>query len=285
LGSLEVDLNKKFSAVSTVIVTVILIVIIVISGVAFFLVQKPGTTITTEGTGTSQVTAGNSSITSSAIIQSSNTTSSATITSATNSSSSAKASGELLPSFAFPGTLVVSPDLSSMNYSITFNSMGQVPNSLSLTVLAPNSLAASISPTNITFGSSAPTATLKLSSASNVTSGNYQIEIMASGSGQSYSENETVQVLKYLVVTIGTSFVPQNLTVTQGSAVTWIRLNGILSQYDNGAHDVDFSSGISVVSPTLNQYASWSYIFSQAGNYSYYCKYHPFMTGEIIVTS
>jgi plastocyanin len=67
--------------------------------------------------------------------------------------------------------------------------------------------------------------------------------------------------------------------------VTWIRLNGNLSQYDNGDHDVDFSSGISTVSPTLAQFESWNYTFGLTGNYSYYCKYHPFMTGEIRVVS
>ena len=94
-----------------------------------------------------------------------------------------------------------------------------------------------------------------------------------------------MEVIKYLVVTIGTSFVPANLTVSAGANVTWVRLNGPLSQYDDGSHDIDFLSGSSVVSPTLAQYQSWSYTFPQAGEYNYFCKFHPFMKGEIVVVS
>ena len=100
-----------------------------------------------------------------------------------------------------------------------------------------------------------------------------------------YSVDVTVQVLKYLVVTIGTAFIPRNLTVVQGGSVTWLRLNGNLSQFDDGSHDVDFSSGVATVSPTLAQFQSWSYQFNETGNYSDYCRYHPFMTGKIDVIS
>ena len=110
--------------------------------------------------------------------------------------------------------------------------------------------------------------------------------MVATGGGATYSQNESIQVLKYLVVTIGATFVPKNLTVTQGGTVTWLRLNGVISQYDNGDHNVVFSSsGLSAVSPTLDQYATWSYQFGAVGNYSYYCKYHPQMTGEISVVA
>jgi plastocyanin len=81
------------------------------------------------------------------------------------------------------------------------------------------------------------------------------------------------------------TFVPQNLIVEQGDLVTWLRLNGVISQYDDGDHDLDFSSGMSLVSPTLSQYDSWSYDFSLLGNYNYYCKYHPFLAGEISAVS
>ena len=98
-------------------------------------------------------------------------------------------------------------------------------------------------------------------------------------------QSVSIKVVKYLIVTVGTSFIPQNLTVTEGSTVTWLRLNGILSPTDDGSHDVDFSSGISMVSPTLSQYEAWNFSFPQSGEYNYYCKYHPFMTGEIEVTT
>lgn len=89
-------------------------------------------------------------------------------------------------------------------------------------------------------------------------------------------------MVKYLVVTVGATFVPGNLTIPAGSTVYWMRLNGVLSQYDNGDHNVVFKN-ISASSPTLTQYQSWSYVFNAAGNYPYYCAFHPFMTGEVVV--
>ena len=60
----------------------------------------------------------------------------------------------------------------------------------------------------------------------------------------------------------------------------------MLSEHDNGAQDVVFStSDLSVVSPTLDQYQSWSYTFNQTGTFSYTFKLHPQKTGEITVAA
>ena len=194
-------------------------------------------------------------------------------------------SSRLKIGFTFPNTLVTSPDLSSMNYTLLIVPAGNLPKNLSLSVVSSKGLTASIAPSNITMDVVQPPVTLSIAVSNGTPPGRYQITIQAKGNRLTFSQNEQVTVLKYLVVTINTTFVPKNLTVLQGSSVTWLRLNGALSEYDNGAHDVDFSSGTSVVSPTLNQYQSWSYTFSETGNYSYYCKYHPFMTGDIEVIS
>ena len=75
---------------------------------------------------------------------------------------------------------------------------------------------------------------------------------------------------------------PSKLSVPVGSTVYWVRLNGAIDQYDNGNHNVAFND-LSVVSPTLAQYASWSYTFGKAGNFTYYCTFHTFMTGTVTV--
>ena len=126
---------------------------------------------------------------------------------------------------------------------------------------------------------------LELKSQNTTLLGSYSITVEASDGQSNYMQNVSIRVVKYLIVTVGTSFIPQNLNVSEGSTVTWLRLNGILSQSDDGSHDVDFSSGISLVSPTLNQYEAWNLSFTQTGEYNYYCKYHPFMTGVIEVTT
>ena len=266
------DASKDRRAVSTIMVAAIVIVIMLVA-IAGLLLTQPGS---------KSIQTGSTMTPTSSSSGEQNTTESE-ISSVQTRSESTPSSGQLLMEFTFPGTLVASSDLSSMNYSVTFNPIGSVPSNLSLSVSAPTGLSAQISPAEISLGSTQPQGTLQIACMQNTLPGNYQITMIATGGGSSYKENYTVEVLKYLVVTIGTSFVPQNLTVVEGNSVTWLRLNGALSQYDNGAHDVDFSSGISVISPTLSQYASWSYSFNQTGNYSYYCKYHPFMTGEITV--
>ena len=185
----------------------------------------------------------------------------------------------------FPDTLVASPDLSWMNYTVSFQSIGNLPRNLSLNVHVPSGLAARFSQHELMLGANESANSLQLGSSTTTSPGNYQLTIVALGGGSNYSATLTVQVVKYLVVTVGTSFIPQSLTLDQGGIVTWLRLNGILSPSDDGSHDVDFSSGIATVSPTLGQYESWSYQFNEMGNYSYYCKYHPFMTGNINVIS
>jgi len=203
----------------------------------------------------------------------------------TISLSSAGISGHLQMVIDFPDTLVASADLSWMNYTVSFQSMGNLPRNFSLNVHAPSGLAARFSQSELILGANHSANSLQLASSKAASPGNYQLTIVAQGGGSNYSAALTVQVVKYLVVTIGTSFIPQSLTVDQGGIVTWLRLNGVLSPSDDGSHDVDFSSGIATVSPTLGQYQSWSYQFNETGNYSYYCKYHPFMTGNINVIS
>lgn len=248
-------------AISTVAILVVVVISIVIAGVVFLndLQPRESSSSSTSTISSPQTQQLNSTLT----------------------LSSFKSQGKVLIEVSFPGILIASPHLSWMNYSATFSSIGNVPSNLSLSLVTPPELEARFSQDTVSLGSNQSSATLQL--ATMATLGIYQFTIVATGNGSTFRANETIEILKYLVVTVGTSFIPQNLTVSQGSTVTWLRLNGALSPSDNGAHDVDFSSGISFVSPTLSQYESWNYTFSQIGSYSYYCKYHPFMTGEITV--
>jgi len=86
------------------------------------------------------------------------------------------------------------------------------------------------------------------------------------------------------VVTVGALFVPQNMTVPVDSTLYWMRLNGALSQYDNGQHNVVFLNASLPSSPALQQWESYSFQFTAVGDYPYYCTFHPFQKGDIIVT-
>ncbi|MEV2213666.1 cupredoxin family copper-binding protein [Streptomyces sp. NPDC050997] len=75
----------------------------------------------------------------------------------------------------------------------------------------------------------------------------------------------------------GYAFSPANLTVPVGSTVTW-------TNQDTAPHDVKTTSGpVSIHSPMLNKGQSWSFTFTAAGSYGYYCTVHPNMTAGITV--
>jgi plastocyanin len=202
-----------------------------------------------------------------------------------NSTSSSQDSNKPSLDFSFPGQLLASPDISQMNYSLTISPPENSDENLSLLAFAPLGLSAAFSPSSVSLTGLNASSVLALSVSQSTEPGEYYIILEEQSQGSSYNETISVLVLRYLVVTINTTFVPSSLTVVLNSVVTWLRLNGALSQVDDGAHDIDFSSGISAVSPTLNQYQTWNYTFTQPGNYDYYCKYHPFMTGDIQVSS
>lgn len=78
----------------------------------------------------------------------------------------------------------------------------------------------------------------------------------------------------------GSAFNPQVITVVIGvnNTVVW-------TNYDNFVHDVMAVSGPTTgpESGDLAPGAVYSFTFTIPGNYSYYCAYHPWMTGEVIV--
>ena len=72
------------------------------------------------------------------------------------------------------------------------------------------------------------------------------------------------------------SFGPATLTVPAGTTVTWIN-------QDDVPHNVVSSEGKTLKSPVLDTDQKFSYTFTTAGAYPYYCGLHPKMTGKVIV--
>jgi plastocyanin len=71
------------------------------------------------------------------------------------------------------------------------------------------------------------------------------------------------------------SFGPATITVAAGSTVTWVNRDDI-------PHTV-VSSDLAFKSKALDTDEKFSYTFSKAGTYSYYCSLHPKMIGQIVV--
>ena len=71
------------------------------------------------------------------------------------------------------------------------------------------------------------------------------------------------------------SFGPQTLTVPVGATVTW-------TNRDDIPHTVVSTDGV-FKSKVRDTDEKFSYTFTKAGKYPYYCSVHPKMTGQIIV--
>jgi plastocyanin len=70
-------------------------------------------------------------------------------------------------------------------------------------------------------------------------------------------------------------FGPQTITVPVGATVTWTNADDI-------PHTAVSTDGV-FKSKVMDTDERFSYTFTKAGTYSYYCSVHPKMTGKIVV--
>ena len=71
------------------------------------------------------------------------------------------------------------------------------------------------------------------------------------------------------------AFDPPTLTIKVGQAVTWVNQDS--AQHDVVANNGEFKSSL------FGAGGTFSFTFTKAGTYPYYCSIHPHMTGTIIV--
>jgi plastocyanin len=70
-------------------------------------------------------------------------------------------------------------------------------------------------------------------------------------------------------------FGPQTITVPVGATVTW-------TNSDDIPHTAVSTDGV-FKSKVMDTDEKFSYTFTKAGTYSYYCSIHPKMTGQVVV--
>lgn len=76
---------------------------------------------------------------------------------------------------------------------------------------------------------------------------------------------------------MGYAYQPATLTINAGDTVVW-------TNHDTAPHNVVVTSGPEkFTSPTLQQGQTFSYTFTKAGTYSYYCSIHPDMKASVTV--
>ncbi len=71
------------------------------------------------------------------------------------------------------------------------------------------------------------------------------------------------------------SFAPDMFIVPVGTAVTWYN-------NDSAPHSVTTREPL-FDSDRLSKYETFSYSFNQSGTFEYYCTFHPYMKGKVIV--
>jgi plastocyanin len=73
------------------------------------------------------------------------------------------------------------------------------------------------------------------------------------------------------------AFVPDKVTIHPGSAVRFV-------QDDDSAHTVT-ATDHSYDSGNLNPKESWTHTFTTEGTFTYFCAYHPYMKGTVVVAN
>ncbi len=71
------------------------------------------------------------------------------------------------------------------------------------------------------------------------------------------------------------AYTPDNVTIHSGQTVRFV-------EDDETAHTVT-AMDRSFDSANLNQRDKWSYTFAKEGTYKYFCAYHPYMSGTVVV--
>ncbi len=98
--------------------------------------------------------------------------------------------------------------------------------------------------------------------------------------GQMMSNTTRAGYMPNHIVIVNYAFTPQNLTVKKGTTVTWINMDFVqhtVTSGSNGTPNGLFDSAL------LDHMQTFSYTFNEPGEYRYFCKPHPNMTGTVIV--
>ena len=89
------------------------------------------------------------------------------------------------------------------------------------------------------------------------------------------SQKEILEKTNFIDIE-GFAFNKSPLTIKKGETVIWINK-------DSTPHTVTSDFGNELSSGTLNNGEEYSHTFNILGSYEYHCKFHPGMTGRIIV--
>jgi plastocyanin len=81
----------------------------------------------------------------------------------------------------------------------------------------------------------------------------------------------------------GKFFIPNTLTVSKGTTVTWINDDGTLHTVTSGSPEAG-NSGTEFDSSYLAAGKTFQHQFNTPGTFDFYCTLHPYMTGNVVVS-
>jgi plastocyanin len=145
-----------------------------------------------------------------------------------------------------------------------------------------------VGPANPAIFSSIKNATITTNTTMNMPSVTTENATNSSTSNVATSNSSTVLIVNY-------AYSPANVTVPAGTTVTWVNQDPVghtvtegnpnspkpasLRAFDSSGEAI--TGKVALIGPG----ESWSYTFNTPGTYTYYCIVHPYMTGQITVTS
>jgi plastocyanin len=81
----------------------------------------------------------------------------------------------------------------------------------------------------------------------------------------------------------GKFFVPETLTVSKGTTVSWTNEDTTLHTVTSGSAESG-NSGTEFDSSYLAAGKTFQHPFNTAGTFDYYCTLHPYMKGKVVVS-
>ena len=81
----------------------------------------------------------------------------------------------------------------------------------------------------------------------------------------------------------GKFLVPDTLTVSKGTTVSWTNGDSTLHTVTSGSAEAG-NSGTEFDSSYLAEGKTFQHQFSSSGTFDYYCTLHPYMKGKVVVT-
>jgi|GEM_PF-3262861 len=94
---------------------------------------------------------------------------------------------------------------------------------------------------------------------------------------------EEVDIDNNLVEIRDMLFIPEVIEISEGETVVWVNQGPALHTVTSAVNEIDVT-GEMFDSPELEPGDDFSHNFEEAGEYMYFCRFHPEMTGHVIVT-